>query len=85
MAQTIVLIGAGSLQFGFDTLGDIFQSKVLKGSRIVLHDINTEALSKVYKVGEAFILDNNLDFSLEATGRKITAECLLRTKMKWGW
>ena len=67
MAQTIVLIGAGSLQFGFDTLGDIFQSAVLSGSRIVLHDINAETLSRVQQKGEQFIKDNNLDFSIEAT------------------
>jgi len=46
MAETIVLIGAGSMQFGFDTLGDIFQSEVLTGSRIVMHDINAEALAR---------------------------------------
>ena len=47
MASKIVLIGAGSAQFGFGTLGDIFRSKVLKGSEVVLHDINPEALKKV--------------------------------------
>ena len=36
----IVLIGAGSTQFGLGTIGDIFKSKVLEGSTIVLHDIN---------------------------------------------
>jgi len=30
MGIRIVLIGAGSLQFGYDTLGDIFQSSSLK-------------------------------------------------------
>ena len=33
----IVLVGAGSAQFGYGTLGDIFCSKVLKGTEIVLH------------------------------------------------
>jgi alpha-galactosidase/6-phospho-beta-glucosidase family protein len=46
-----VLIGAGSLQFGFDTLGDIFQSEVLPGSRIVLHDINSAASARPYTAG----------------------------------
>ena len=36
----IVLVGAGSAQFGYGTLGDIFCSKVLKGTEVVLHDEN---------------------------------------------
>ena len=36
----LVLIGAGSAQFGFGTLGDIFSSAFLKGSHIALVDIN---------------------------------------------
>lgn len=67
MAETIVLIGAGSMQFGFDTLGDLFQSDILPGSRIVLHDIDKDALASVQKVGKQFIRDNNLNFILEAT------------------
>ena len=38
--KKIVLIGAGSTQFGLGTIGDIFKSKVLEGSTISLHDIN---------------------------------------------
>ncbi len=38
MSSRIVLIGAGSAQFGFDMLGDIFQSEALKDSHVVLHD-----------------------------------------------
>jgi RND superfamily putative drug exporter len=38
MAKRIVLIGAGSAQFGFGMLGDIFQSASLEGSEVVLHD-----------------------------------------------
>ena len=67
MTETIVLIGAGSLQFGFDTMGDIFQSDVLPGSRIVLHDINAQALKKVQQAGEQFVKDNKLDFAIDAT------------------
>ena len=38
--KKIVLIGAGSTNFGLGTIGDIFKSKILAGSTIVLHDIN---------------------------------------------
>ena len=40
----IVLIGAGSTNFGLGTIGDIFKSNILAGSTIVLHDINADAL-----------------------------------------
>ncbi len=67
MGTKIVLIGAGSVQFGYDTLGDIFQSKILTGSHIVLHDINAEALAVVEKSGRQFISENNLSHTLSAT------------------
>jgi len=73
MSNTIVLIGAGSLQFGFDTMGDIFQSKILPDSRIVLHDINADALKKVQQVGEQFIRENNLPYTIVATTDRKTA------------
>jgi alpha-galactosidase len=63
----IVLIGAGSAQFGFDTLGDIFQSRVLSGSSVVLHDINKDALDRVYATAGKFIEEQQLRFSLSAT------------------
>ena len=44
MDKKITLIGAGSTNFGLGTIGDIFKSKVLAGSTIVLHDINEESL-----------------------------------------
>jgi alpha-galactosidase len=62
----LVLIGAGSAQFGFGTLGDIFSSAVLKGSHIALVDINGASLGRVLEAGKAFIAAHNLDFSLSA-------------------
>ena len=44
MQKRIVLIGAGSTNFGLGTIGDIFKSNVLAGSSIVLHDINAKSL-----------------------------------------
>ncbi len=63
----IVLIGAGSAQFGCGTLGDIFQSSALKGSEICLMDINNEALQRVFNVGLNFLRDKKLDFQLTST------------------
>ncbi|MBN2047789.1 MAG: alpha-glucosidase [Anaerolineaceae bacterium] len=67
MGKRIVLIGAGSAQFGYGTMGDIFQSKVLEGSHIVLHDINPKTMAVVEKTGQDFIQEHNLPFTLSAT------------------
>ncbi|MDP6376570.1 MAG: hypothetical protein QF921_00150 [Pseudomonadales bacterium] len=67
IATRIVLIGAGSAQFGFDMLGDLFQSEVLTGAHIVLHDIDSVALERVQAAGEAFIRDNGISATLAST------------------
>lgn len=67
MANKIVLIGAGSAQFGYGTMGDIFQSKALEGSHVTLLDINPATVQKVAKVGQAFIEEHKLPFTLSAT------------------
>jgi alpha-galactosidase len=67
MSQRIVLIGAGSTNFGLGTLGDIFRSEALQGSTVVLHDINPDALRKVDAIGQAHIKEHDLPFTLLAT------------------
>ncbi len=62
----IVLIGAGSAQFGFGILGDIFSSSALKGADIALVDINGEALAHVHAAAQDFISVHGLDFALSA-------------------
>lgn len=62
----IALIGAGSAQFGLGTLGDIFQSEVLRGSEIALVDINAEALERVSVAAKAFVAERRLPFSIVA-------------------
>ena len=67
----IVLVGAGSAQFGFGTLGDIFQSKKLSGSEICLVDIDEKALDHVADIARKFVKENTLDFTITAsTDRK---------------
>jgi alpha-galactosidase len=56
----IVLVGAGSLQFGTGMLGDIFQSQVLTDADIVLNDINEPAAKKTAEVAKAFIAEHGL-------------------------
>ena len=62
----IVLIGAGSAQFGLGTLGDIFQSEVLEGSEIDLVDIDALALEKVRKIASDFLGTTQRPFTLKA-------------------
>ena len=73
MKKTIVLIGAGSAQFGYGTIGDILQSQVLHGSEIVLHDINPITLGVVEKTAREFIGQHGLPFSVRATTDRINA------------
>lgn len=73
MQQRIVLIGAGSAQFGYGTIGDILQSQVLEGSHIVLHDINPNTLAVVAETGRAFIEEHRLPFTLSATTDRVEA------------
>ncbi len=73
MGKRIVLIGAGSAQFGYGTVGDILQSKVLQGSTIVLHDINPKTLEVVRQTAVDFINKNHLPFSVEATTNRAEA------------
>ena len=67
MSPKIVLIGAGSVQFGLGTLGDIFQCQPLTGSHVVLHDINADALAVVENEDRGYIAEHNLSFELTAT------------------
>ncbi len=65
--QKIVLVGAGSLQFGLGAVGSILQSTVLNGATISLHDINAESLELVRQATQAAIDAQKLDFTVEAT------------------
>jgi len=69
----IALFGAGSAQFGYGTLGDIFQSRILAGAEIALMDINPESVETVRKTARDFIEARNLPFTLTATTDRRTA------------
>ena len=73
MQKRIVLVGAGSAQFGYGTIGDILQSKILEGSHIVLHDINPVTMGVVEETGRNFIEERNLPFTISATTDRIEA------------
>jgi len=65
--KKIVLIGAGSLQFGLGCVGNILKSDILKGYTITLHDINPENLELTYNACKSAINERNLNFVIEQT------------------
>ncbi len=67
VSTKIVLIGAGSAQFGFDMLGDLFQSPALSDCHVALHDINVDALERVHRAGREYIDSHDLRIELSAT------------------
>ena len=67
MEKKIVLIGAGSLQFGLGTVGNILQSSILEGSTVALHDINQEALDLVNHACKEAIKEQQISFKLETS------------------
>ncbi|WP_435140244.1 hypothetical protein [Pseudopelagicola sp. nBUS_19] len=65
----VVLVGAGSLQFGAGILGDIFQSAHLTDAEIILNDIDEVAAKRTEELSNAFIAENSLKQS-------VRVECL---------
>ncbi len=63
----IVLIGAGSANFGLGTIGDIFKSKVLEGSTVTLHDINAKALENTKNIALKYKEKLKVNYNIEAT------------------
>ena len=63
----IVLIGAGSTNFGLGTISDIFKSKFLEGSTIVLHDINPKTLINTAEIANNYKEKLGVNFSIVAT------------------
>jgi alpha-galactosidase len=46
----IVFIGAGSMSFGLSMFRDLFNSKELTGSKLVLVDLNEESLQRMFRL-----------------------------------
>jgi len=63
----IVIIGAGSLQFGLGSVGSIINSDALTGSTVCLLDINEENLDLATQACQAAVEDKKLDFQIESS------------------
>ena len=66
-SEKIVIIGAGSLQFGLGTVGSIINSETLRGSTVCLHDINEENLKLALDACQSAVETNDLDYTIEAS------------------
>lgn len=64
----IVLVGAGSLQFGAGMLGDIFQSAHLTEAEIILNDINDAAAKRTEAMALSYMAENDLRQSVRVEG-----------------
>jgi alpha-galactosidase len=67
MPPTIVIVGAGSVVFTRDLLGDVFSFPELSSARVVLHDIDAERLETAGAIAEA-------------TAREVGAQPEIRTE-----
>ncbi|MFW9829292.1 MAG: alpha-glucosidase [Candidatus Thorarchaeota archaeon] len=65
--EKIVIIGAGSLQFGLGSVGSIINSDILEGSTISLLDIDEKNLNLVSQASRDAISTKSLNFELETT------------------
>ena len=69
----IVLIGAGSAQFGVGMMSDIFLTKSLEGAEICLMDINPETLERTAKKGREHVAEKKLPFKITSTTSRTDA------------
>jgi alpha-galactosidase len=63
----ITILGGGSYTWGPTFLRDIFATPELRGSTIVLEDIQQDRVDLVYALGRKMLDDFQLDFNLEKT------------------
>ena len=71
MGEKIVLIGAGSANFGLEAVSDIYRSKILEGSDIILHDTDEKSLKETQAVADKYKGEFGVNFNVtSSTNRK---------------
>jgi len=65
--EKIVVIGAGSLQFGLGSVGSVIHSEILDGSTICLHDINEETLGLATQACQSAIESGKLNYTVDSS------------------
>ena len=67
MGEKIVLIGAGSANFGLEAVSDIYRSKTLEGSHIVLHDTDEKSLKETQDVADKYKGEFGVNFTVTSS------------------
>jgi len=65
--EKIVVIGAGSLQFGLGSVGSVIHSEILDGSTICLHDINEETLGLATQACQSAVESGKLNYTVDSS------------------
>jgi alpha-galactosidase/6-phospho-beta-glucosidase family protein len=65
----VAFVGGGSYQWGPKIIMDVALNEALRGGRLVLHDIDAEALDDMYEWGTKAIDRSNANLKLEKTLR----------------
>ena len=63
----ISIIGAGSVRFPLQLIGDIAQNKGLSGSKLCLMDVNETRLNATYILANKYCLELNSNLKIEKT------------------
>jgi|AntDeeMinimDraft_5_1070356.scaffolds.fasta_scaffold00260_3 alpha-galactosidase len=63
----VAFIGAGSIVFARNLMGDILSYSELQGSTVTLMDIDEERLDRVATAGEEMVAHNDVDATIETT------------------
>lgn len=63
----IAFIGAGSIVFARNLMGDILSYPELEGSTLALMDIDADRLDRTATAGEAMLEHNDVDATIETT------------------
>ena len=67
MTEKIVLIGAGSANFGLEAVSDIYRSKILEGSDIILHDTDAKSLKETQEVADKYKGEFGVSFNVKSS------------------
>jgi alpha-galactosidase len=69
----IVFIGAGSMSFGLSMFRDLFSTKALTGSTLVLVDLNEDYLEKMYQLALKMNAHSQAGLVIEKTTNRLEA------------
>ena len=70
MEPRIVLIGAGSAEFGYNSVLDAANINALTDANLILHDINKDKLERMGTLAKRIISETDSDMEVECTDKR---------------